>query len=147
MNIFGKLATTFDPAYRQKTNEADAIRAAHATQGGILTNSWYRLSNLSNNIVGLSFVCNCAREVQLLNLFEWLRDYECPQCHTKFNLLKALGLAPEASSAELAAKVAMLPIRPRAAGQPPQPRVLDTWSGSDETASYENFDPGKGGLF
>jgi hypothetical protein len=146
MNIFGKLASALDPEYKAKTTEANAIRLQHQSQGGILKNQWYRLSNLSNNIVGLSFVCDCAREVQLLNLFEWLRDYECPQCKTKFSLLKALGLAPEASSAELAAKVATLPLRPRAAGAPPAPRMLDTWSGKDEGVGYEQHDPGMAGF-
>jgi len=140
------LAVSFDPAYRQKTNEADEIRTRHAAQGGILKNQWYRLSNLSNNIVGLSFVCDCGREVQLLNLFEWLLDYACPQCRTKFELLKFIGLKAESPISALAPAIAKLPIRPRAAGAPPAPRALDTWAGLDDGVKYEQHDPGMGGF-
>ena len=135
-----------DPDYRAKTNEADAIRKSHQAQGGILKNQWYRLSNLSNNIVGLSFVCDCAREVQLLNLFEWLRDYECPVCKTKFELLKAVGLSAASPISDLAPAISKLPIRPRAAGEPRQPRVLDTWSALSDGVGYEQHDPGMAGF-
>lgn len=146
MNIFGKIANVLDPDYRQKTNEANEIRLRHQAQGGILKNQWYRLSNLSNNIVGLSFVCDCGREVQLLNLFEWLRDYVCPQCKTKFELLKAIGLGPASPISDLSEAIAKLPIRPRAAGAPPAPRVLDTWSGLSDGVGYEKADPGMAGF-
>src|SRR5208282_4084380 len=146
MNIFGRVATVLDPAYRQKNNEAEAIRKQYAVQGGLLKNQWYRLSNLSNNIVGLSFVCDCGREVQLLNLFEWLLDYACPQCRTKFELLKFIGLKADSPISALAPAIAKLPIRPRAAGAPPAPRAIDTWSGLSEGVGYEQHDPGAAGF-
>lgn len=135
-----------DPNYHAKTAEADEIRQRHSAQGGILKNQWYRLANLNNQIVGLSFVCDCRKEVQFLNLFEWLIDYECPQCRVRYELLKAIGLGPDSPISELAAAVATLPIRQRAAGAPQPPRFLDTWSSSDDGVDYEKTDPGAAGF-
>jgi|HubBroStandDraft_5_1064220.scaffolds.fasta_scaffold17762_3 hypothetical protein len=150
MNIVGKLATIFDPEVRRNQSEAEEARARFKAQEeqhpGMRPSQWYRLSNAGNNIVGLSFVCNCRKEVQFLNLFQWLVEYECPQCRVKYELLKAVGLTPDSPIKALSKAIATLPVRPRAAGEPPRPKFLDTWASSDDGVGYERHDPGMAGF-
>ena len=147
MNIFGKLATTFDPEYRHKTADADEIRTRTAAQGGIIKNQWYRLVTTQGKVVGFSFACKCGIEYKLLSAFEWLRDYKCPTCKEAFDILKSVGLRESSPISDLVPALAKLPSRPHVAGESvQQPRFMDTWNGADDGVGYEQHNPGASGV-
>ncbi len=151
MGILDNLRTTavtlLDPHYHENIAEAQAIKMAHSSQGGILANQWYRLYNANGNCVGFSFSCACRQEFQMLHALEWFRDYQCPQCKMKFELLKAVGLTADSPIKELESALAKLPIRPRAAGTPPRPRVIDTWAADQsDPVEYTGISGGFAGI-
>jgi len=126
------------PGTREALGEREVLRQMYSAEnaGRIQPNSWYRLHNENGDCVGFSYVCNCNVERQMLSAFEWMRDYACPQCKAKFDLLRFVGI--KAASGEFTKKpeeweklLATLPIRPRLAGKP-QPRAIDTWSASGD---------------
>jgi hypothetical protein len=128
------------PGTREALGEREVLRQMYSAEnaGRIQPNAWYRLHNQNGDCVGFSFVCNCNVERQMLSAFEWMRDYSCPQCGAKFDLLRSVGI--KAANGEFTKKpeeweklLATLPIRPRMQGKP-TPKAVDTWesSGSGE---------------
>ncbi len=135
-----------DPQHNRKETELSYLRQVYNNAPGIKRNQWYRIATEVGNLVGFSFSCACGQEYQLLSINDWLRDYHCPQCKTEFDLLKTVGITSEISPTRWPEFFAKLPVRPRLAGIK-QPRVIDTWSSSDEGVGYERTDPGTSGLF
>lgn len=138
------------PGTRQALGEREALRQmySHSNAQNILPNTWYRLYNQAGACVGFAFVCPCMVERQLLSAFEWMRDYTCPQCKAKFDLLRHVGI--KSADGEFKVKpedweklLAKLPVRPRLAGGPARPPFIDTWdSTSNYETGYEMCDPG-----
>jgi len=83
-------------------------------------------------------VCGEGQEFKLLSAFEWFRDYHCPNCKDKFNLLQFAGIDPSKTPVNqwqsiLAAK---LPARPGISGKK-TPGSIDTWGNDNGTVGYE----------
>jgi hypothetical protein len=137
------------PGTRQALGERDALKQLYDSSNAknILPNSWYRLYNQAGSCVGFSFVCNCGVERQLISAYEWHRDYVCPQCKVKLDLLRFVGIKNadgeiKARPEEWETLLSKLPVRPRLAGGPPRTPFIDTWDNSDSTVGYELSDPG-----
>ena len=135
------------PGTRQQLGEANVLKQMYENSNAqaILPNTWYRLHNEAGACVGFSYVCNCRTEHQLYSAFEWMRDYQCPACGARFDLLKHAGIKnvdgdyvkkPE----EWESLLAKLPVRPRLAGKQPSPFV-DTWAGDDGGVIWEGSTP------
>ena len=137
------------PGTRQQLGERDALKQMYQNSNAqnILPGQWYRLYSPSGSCVGFSYCCPCMREWQLLSAFEWHRDYTCPQCKSKFDLLKHVGIKNadgdfKVKPEEWEQLLSKLPVRPRLAGGPPRTPFIDTWDNSDSTVGYELSDPG-----
>lgn len=136
------------PGTRQELNEGEVLRQMYSAENAnnIRQNQWYRLHNQNGDCVGFSFVCTCMGEYQLLSAFEWMRDYKCQRCGSKFDLLRFVGI--KAANGEFTKKpeewekfLAKLPIRPRLAGKQ-QPRFVDTWGAETaETVQWAGTKP------
>jgi hypothetical protein len=137
------------PGTRQQLGERDALKQMYQNSNAqnILPDQWYRLYSQSGACVGFSYCCPCMREWQFISAFEWQRDYVCPQCKSKFDLLRFVGIKNsdgtfKVDPAEWETLLAKLPVRPRLAGGPPRTPFIDTWDNSDSTVGYELSDPG-----
>jgi hypothetical protein len=136
-----------NPGARQERGELEALRQMYDPSnaaGGMPPNKWFRLYNPAGTCVGFSYVCACGQEWQMLSAFEWMRDYSCPQCKSKFDLLKSVGIRNDkgelASQDKWEALLCKLPVRPRLAGTAPAPRVLDTWANNSGDVTYGGDD-------
>jgi hypothetical protein len=134
------------PGTRQALGERAALKQMYTASNTNMTpNTWYRLHNSAGACVGFSYSCNCMVEYQLLSAFEWMRDYSCGQCKAKFDLLRHAGIKDakgefKVKPEEWESLLAALPVRPRLAGVPERPRVIDTWENSRAgEAEYEPF--------
>jgi hypothetical protein len=128
--------------------ELAALRQLYdgANAGNLQPNTWYQVLNVASaKLVGFSFVCRCMREFQLPHPHEWIRDYNCSQCRTKFHLYKDNGIVDAEGNFKVRASdieriLGELPIRPRLDGAR-RPNYVDTWDNSNSDVSYEPFTP------
>jgi hypothetical protein len=137
------------PGTRQALGEHEAMKQLYSNSNAqnIIPGQWYSLLNQNGDRVGFSYVCNCGREHQLINAFEWLRMYTCGACRARFDLLKSAGIKGHDGECkkpeEWEAFLRKLPIRPRLAGGPPRQPFIDTWGASGDCETrYELSDPG-----
>jgi hypothetical protein len=126
------------PGTVQESGELKALRQLYdnPAQGSLLPNKWYQIvSAASGKLLGYSYVCLDSQEHQLVHPNEWARDYECPQCHARFNLYKQTGICDaegtfKVPASEIEKVLSKLPVRPRLDGGR-TPSIIDTWSGDD----------------
>jgi hypothetical protein len=136
------VVNALDPR-RHESGEQEYVRNVYLNVDGNnnpRARSWSRIHSENGNCVGFSYTCSCGREFQLLSAFEWLRNYECPLCKDRFDLLRAVGITQETPIGKWEAMLRTLPVRPRLDRQS-APRVHDTWGDSSGEAKWEGPKP------
>jgi hypothetical protein len=130
--VIDRLAYAFDTPGHRQSQEAFVMREMYGGRGGnLVPHQWYRLLSEQGNCRGFSYVCTCGREHQMVDFFEAFRDYECPPCHDKFNLLKFVGIDPAKTPANQWKSIcdAKLPARPFATTKSAAPPYLTVGEG------------------
>jgi hypothetical protein len=120
---------------KEMSGELAYLREMYYSKGGNLrAGQWYRLMNEAAKCVGFSFYCKCGQEYKFLDAFEWIRDYTCQQCKTKFELLKFVGIDTHETPVTQWKSIcdAKLPARPSIQGKQTQ-STIDTWGDSDNS--------------
>ena len=149
MAFLEKVRTTLADIIRpRQSGEGQAMDQLYNNPEGrnLRPRTWYQIvSAASGKLLGYSYVCACVRESQLPHPNEWLRDYECPQCHDRFNLYKQTGITDaegkfKVAASEIEAVLSKLPVRPRIDGSA-APRFVDTWDGADDGSGWSGKAP------
>ena len=147
MGFLDRIKTTITGALAASANESRELaylRQIYQQQGGAQRNAWYRILNQSGDNVGFAFLCACGVEYQLLHTGDWLRQNQCPQCKTQFDLLKSCGITSETPTAAWPQHFAKLQARPRLGGAKRSAPYIDTWNDGAETVQYEKDSPTAG---
>jgi hypothetical protein len=130
------------PQRREESQELQYLREVYYNrEGNLRPKQWYRLSGESGNCVGFSYFCSCGQEYRLLSAWEWFKDFHCPQCKDKFDLLKFVGIDPKVTPVNQWKSVveSKLPARPGAVTgkQTPGAMQMGDWGGSAVNAPDE----------